>query len=242
MKHQAGLRRILAALTAVAPALIILVGQSAQAAPQLTRSVTTSPTYSGFVYNSAQSASTVTNTFTVPAITCTATDQGIIPGVAIPDDKNTNIIAAGVAETCQSGHPAYHGEADINGTTTVFHVTVKPNDVVTTTLKASAKQTTGTFQLTVPGKPPVTISFHGTGGNNFFPCLGIDSLQGSPNTNPVPRFPQVTFKKAMIDGKPVSAKTTTRINMETSGGVLQIATSLLANNGTSYSMKFVNNG
>jgi hypothetical protein len=235
--------RAAAALAASVPfALVSLTGPGALAAPL--QPLQQSPTYAGVIVNAPQSTSSVTNTFVVPAITCTASDQGIIPGVGIPDDNNTNIIAAGVAETCQTGAPTYMGEADINGTLTMFKVTVQPGDKVTTTLNTDATATTGTFKLVVPdsSRPATVISFKGSGGTQLFPCGGIDSLQESESVNPIPEFPKITFTNVEIDGAPLSTSATTRFEMVTSTGILQIKTSALNAKGTSYSNTFANNG
>jgi hypothetical protein len=245
MKLRANPRAVAVTLAAAAPfTLISLTGPGALAAHLPPQPLQKSPTYAGVIVNAPQSTSSVANTFVVPAITCSAADQGIIPGVGIPDDNNTNIIAAGVAESCQTGAPTYTGEADINGKVTTFKVSVQPGDKVTTTLKTDASETTGTFKLVVPGssRPATVISFKGSGGTQLFPCGGIDSLQESESVNPIPEFPKITFTNVKIDGAPLTTSTTTRFEMVTSTGILQIKTSALNAKGTSYSNTFANNG
>src|ERR1700677_5002821 len=108
MKHRTGRKAVTAAVAVVAPAALnVLATTSDLSGPLHPAAVQTSPTYAGYIIDAGQRTASVATTFIVPKITCTATNVSITPGVGVPDNNGSNIIAAGVVAGCQNGAPFY---------------------------------------------------------------------------------------------------------------------------------------
>jgi hypothetical protein len=242
MKHGTSLKSLSALAAVVAPAVLIaLVPVSASASVQPRVNVPTSPNYAGWlvpVGNKQSSKLSASTTFKVPNVTCTTTDDFVVPGVGIP--TSSSIIASGVAVGCQGGVPFFTAETDINGVVTQLPVVVHPGDKIITTLSATGGATTGTFQdVTQDFKQ----SIKGDGGKGTGSCVGIDGdEEGGGGDPPVPDFGKVVFSSSTINGKPISAATAVRLNMATSGGVVQIKTGALTKSGKGFTGTFANTG
>lgn len=241
MNHHISLRAA-AALAAVAAPVLLGCLAPATAAPRASVLVPASPNYAGWLAGKfdRQATKSAASTFIVPTVICTTADANtfVVPGVGLPTGT-TSVIALGVAVGCTGTTPSYAAEVDINGTVTSLGLTVNPGDKVRTSLTVTSAQTKGLFTDVTQG---THVHISGKGGNPTGVCIGIDGSENGTNDPPVPNFGKVVFSVGTLNGKTIAASGATRVNMATTGGVLQISTGNLNARGNGFTSKFVNNG
>ena len=243
MKYRLTVKAASALAAGAAPLLLAAMAPApALAAPQPRIVQATSTNYAGWLAGTfnRQATHSARTTFKVPTVTCNSTDANsfVIPGVGLPTGTTT-ITAAGVAVGCNGTTPFYQGEIVINGTVTPVNTTIHPGDKIITSLTVSATSTTGSFQdATTHFKQPIS----GPGGKPTGSCIGIDGSEHGPSDPPVPIFGKVVFSAGTINGKTIAGSGATPVNMDDSGGVLQIRTGPLNSTGNGFTSTFVNVG
>ncbi len=238
MNHVFSLKAGIGAVTfATSAALLEFVPTAASAASHRAK-VPTETTYAGFVLVNPPTSTSVSTTFKVPTITCTSTPSLVIPGAGIISG-NTPVLAAGIGLDCAGGAPSYLPQANINGKNVTFTKRVLPGDKITVTLTNTSRTATGSIQ---DKTHKFTVKFTGLSGKASLTCSGLDGDHGSQTDNPVPAFGKVVFSATTIDGAAIGSSGAVRVNMATSGGVLQIKTGAPNATGTGFTSTFVSTG
>lgn len=239
MNSKISLKAGLGVVAVTTSAALLAFGPTAASAAAHRAKVPTETTYAGFVLVNPPASTSVSTTFKVPTITCGSTPSLVIPGAGIISG-NTPILAAGVGLDCAAGAPpSYLAQANINGKNVTFANQVLPGDKITVTLTNNGTAAAGTIQ---DKTHKFTLKFKGRGGKGSLACSGLDGDHGSQTDNPVPDFGKVVFSATTIDGTAIGSSGAVRVNMATSGGVLQIKTGTPNAVGTGFTSTFVSTG
>jgi hypothetical protein len=205
--------------------------------------VATSPFIAGYFSTTPQTTGALAGTFTVPAVTCTSTDNFIISGYA--EATATSLISAGVVSGCQGGTPFYAAETDIAGRISVLPVTVGPKAKISVSIAVDAAHSTTTFAVLASGAAkiaPFRQKVVGLGGVLPRPHFGFDHIGAAVPAVPV--FTKSTFGAITVSNVVFgqAAAQLTRLNMATTGGILQIATSLPSTKTNGFTETFKSTG
>jgi hypothetical protein len=184
----------------------------------------------------AGSSSSAATTFTVPTITCGASEtSGVIAGSGIFSSVSNWVSAGGIVIGCDSGTPVYAAEAVINNDPTELDISPVPGDTISTSV------------VIVPGSTQVVVddvtqdvsltTTQAVGMEGTYISNGIDA-ERAPGVLPVPNFGVMTFSNTSINGKTVKAAHGKAINRK-AGSVLQIKTGKLNKAGNQYTETFV---
>jgi hypothetical protein len=184
----------------------------------------------------ASSSSSAGTSFTVPTITCGASEtSGVIAGSGVFSSVSGWVSAGGIVVGCQSGVATYAAEAVINNTPSDLDLSPVPGDMISTSV------------VIVPGETQVVVddvtqdlsatTSQAVGMVGTYISNGIDA-ERTPAVLPVPNFGVMTFSNTSIDGRTVKAAHGKAINRVTAG-VLQIKTGKLNKAGNQYTETFV---
>ena len=224
----AGLGSVLLAVSGAGPALAgngPAAGFSGVANIRFGTVNATSTGFGGWVFG-AKSAKSVTAEFKVPTLKCTSTTSGVAPSSALLTGSSSaaKVSAATVLLVCQSGAPLFIPAVIVNGTETNGTQVVHAGDLMKATVTTSSTATAATIADLTAGH---TFSFKksGTGGTSFEELV-VDSAAANGSTQlPVVNFGKISYSLASVSGKAIGTVTPrTGVNMQTSGGTLQILT------------------
>lgn len=184
----------------------------------------------------ASSSSSAATTFTVPTVTCGASEtSGVIAGSGIFSSVSEWVSAGGIIVGCDSGVAVYAAEAVINNNPSDVDITPSPGDTISTSVVIVPGQTQVVVDDVTQDVSSTTTQAVGMVGTYI--SNGIDA-ERTPAVLPVPDFGVMTFSNTSIDGLTVKAAHGKAINRVT-GGVLQIKTGKLNKAGNGYTETFV---
>jgi hypothetical protein len=214
-------------------AAAIAVGLGAGAAPAAASATNTSSTTFAGYSAAVTGAVTVTTNFKLEAITCTATSQGIAPGIVL--SGSTSVAAATINESCASGTPAYSAVAVINGATTTLAVTVAPGDKISMTVAVS---TTGTTVQISDVTAHTAKKAVGAGGAPSSLFVGSTALYQGSTLMGVPTFVSEGFNDTKVNGAALSTTNPAAVDRVSSTNVAQIKTGKLNTTGVRFKETF----
>jgi hypothetical protein len=202
----------------------------------------TSTAAAGYVITTAPASASASESFKVPALSCTATpNSGIALTAVIATTIGTTAsdtlgAVFAVCDTSTGTTPVYEAVVVVNGSQTVATFVPKAGDKINiaatetaTSAKASVKDVTQakSFAKSAPA-----------GGTNSAVLDGMLALLNGTTQLPVPNFGTAHFTSGKIDGTTVSAAHAIAVDMKTSGGILQIHTGALSTTGNAWSEIF----
>jgi hypothetical protein len=188
----------------------------------------TSPGQAGYFLTGPPASASASVKFKVPKVSCGATRSGVAFGAVIFTTSGTTT-GSELYLLCKGGSAAYQAVIVVNGTTPamVGDFTPAAGDEIATSVTESATSARAVFKDLTQGR---TVSESATsGGQNAFLLEGADSLLNSDTGTqlPVAKFGTESFTTGKQDRVPVKVAGGTAVNMQTSGGVLQIETGAL---------------
>lgn len=199
-----------------------IVGRAALGGVSLARiaSNSSSTSFAGYV-SSPAGVSKVSADFTVPKITCGASNQGIGPAIFL---AGTSVFSGvGAEAVCSSGSASYTVAIVINNTES--HVlSISGGDRVKASLSETASKTSVSFKDLTTG---VSKSATGSGGSVTEALLGDDAVVIGGSQVPVPTFKKTAFSACLVGAVALGSTSPVAYNMKTSGGILQVRTSAL---------------
>jgi hypothetical protein len=152
-------------------------------------------------------ATTATTTFVAPRVTCGTADTGIAPGTYGQESARFGTqqyrYAAAVDMACHGGVLTTTPVLWTSGLETAFSDPVAVGDKITTTLTSTGTTTTVTIRDTTAGH---TFTHTATGNEGYanLEYVGVDAIQESGQSLPVPTFSPVLFTGTLIAGKSLS--------------------------------------
>jgi hypothetical protein len=156
--------------------------------------------------------SSVTATWTEPAVTCNSTDDMFAPWVGIDGYTSSTVEQTGVATDCSSGSPVYQGWAEIYPDAPVYYPDpVSAGDVITAAVTRRGSRYTLTLTDRTSGWSRTTTSSL-TAAN-----LSAEVIMESPTTA-YPDFGALSFSGATANGRPLSAYGPVALDASSSGG------------------------
>jgi len=193
----------------------------------------TSTGLAGWVFG-AKAAASVTAEFKIPALKCTTVTSGVAPSSAMLTGSMTapNVNVASVLLVCSKGAAIAIPAVTVDGTETNGTQAVHAGDLMKATVTTTATTTTATIADLTAGH---TFSFKKSGkGAASFQELIVDTAVNQGTTQlPVANFGKISYTKCAVGGKAIGIVTPrTAVNMQTSGGVLQILTGAITGTGS----------
>ena len=211
-------------------------GAGSHAAALATAAVTSNRTFAGYqTAVPAGSATVVTSSFTVPALTCTTTDRSIAADAGVLASKTASV--AGVVTGCVSGTAVFYPWVLVNGTETDYTANpVAAGDVIDLTTKVSTNRTRVQVTDVTTG---VTQKIIGAGFSARAAYIGDDGWgDSSGRLEHVPDFGKLTFKNCIIDAKALASWHPQAYQRVNSIGRLQISTGNFWPGGTAFTTHF----
>jgi hypothetical protein len=208
--------------SALVPAGLV-AGPGGPASPRAgAASVTSSSNFAGYLTPvTAGSATTVTATFTVPALSCAPPDLGNFPVVGMGTTSTAS--NAGVAVKCESDKPVYFPALAINGVGHSFRTSpIAAGDSIN--LFASVTTTATTVTVTDVTQN-VTTTLTGAGASPsraWIGDLGVYSNKGV--LLGVPDFGKLKFFHCQIDGATLQSWNPQQWQRVNAKGIVQITT------------------
>jgi hypothetical protein len=200
----------------------------------LAGATTHSTTNAGYGF-SVPATSTVTTTLTVPALTCTETNEGIGPYVSLENSAEHYSYPWLLAE-CVSGTPVYLGNLTLNGLNSVLGNPVAAGDVLHLSVSMSPTATKVTFADATTG---ISATEMGPGASATFGFVGVGPIYDSTQAlEGVPAFGRLEFSQVKVGTQNLAATNPTEYNRVAAGDVVQVATGPIASSGTSFSLTF----
>jgi hypothetical protein len=195
-----------------------------------------SPSFAGYAVDVVPKTATVT--FTIPALTCTPTNEGIVPSLAFTNFTTNTFTSAGMYVQCFNGAVDDGALIEINNRFSSLSQNVNAGDTIRLTIKVSAKLTSVAIaDLTNNSSVQSVVS--GPGGGGSFTGVSVgDSKIGSPG-EPVAPFTTLAFKMLKVNGAPMGAGGTLSPTDMYDASTLQIRTGALGPTGTHFTTTFV---
>jgi len=193
----------------------------------------TSTGLAGWVFG-VKAAASVTAEFKIPALKCTTVTRGVAPSSAMLTGSMTapNVNVASVLLVCSKGAAIAIPAVTVDGTETNGTQAVHAGDLMKATVTTTATTTIATIADLTAGH---TFSFKKSGkGAASFQELIVDTAVNQGTTQlPVANFGKISYTKCAVGGKAIGIVTPrTAVNMQTSGGVLQILTGAITGTGS----------
>lgn len=207
------------------------------AAGPATAATTSNRTFAGYQTGvPAGSATVLTASFTVPALSCTTTDRGIAADAGVLVSKTASV--SGVFIGCVSGAAVYYPWVFVNGTETDYASSpVAVGDVIDLTTKVSTNRTRVQVTDVTTG---VTQKIIGAGASAGAAFIGDDGWgDSSGNLEHVPAFGKLTFKTCVLDAMALASWRPQAYQRVNSIGTLQISNGNLWPGGTAFTTHFV---
>jgi peptidase A4-like protein len=187
-------------------------------------SVTNSRIFAGYVAAVPVGAATsVTASFTVPALSCAPPDLGIFATAGESVNRNLLLTAAGVAIKCESDKAVYFPALVINGVGNTYRSSpFAAGDVIN--LSASVTTTATTVTVTDVTKN-VTKTLTGAGARPRAAFIGDDAIFSNAGILlGVPNFGKLKFTSCMINSQALESASPQEFQRVNHSGVVQIAT------------------
>lgn len=223
------------AVRSVALAAVIAVTMVASPGVASAAAHTHSPTFAG--YQVTDVPTTGTATFTLPTLTCTPTNAGIVPSLVFTNFGASNFTSAGVYVQCLGGVPNYGSIIEINNRFSFHSQTLNAGDKIRFNIKVTATSTSVSITDTT-NHSSVKSSVSGPGGGGTFTGASVgDSAIGS-GPEPVAQFSTLAFSAIKVNNAPLGAGGTLAGSDMYSGATLQISASNLSQTGSGFTTTF----
>jgi hypothetical protein len=184
----------------------------------------------------AGSATVVTASYTLPALSCTTATRAIAPDAGVATSNNRATVAL-VITACVNGKARYFPGAITNGRGSVSSTSFAAGDVIDLTTKVSTNRTKAEVTDVTTG---VTVKRRGVGASARVAWIGDDPAVNG-NTGAllhVPDFGKLTFKSCLIDGTALGSLHPRKFQRVNSNGTVQISTGGFFPGGTAFSTHF----
>jgi hypothetical protein len=174
--------------------------------------------------------SSVTSSWTEPAVTCNSTNDLFAPWVGIDGYGSATVEQTGVATDCSSGSPVYQGWYEMYPAAPVYYSNpAAAGDQITATVTRSGVSYTLTLADTTQGWTKTTTKTL-TATN-----ASVEVIMESP-TGAYPNFGTVNFSGSQVDGSPLGNTGPVALDASNSGG-FEDHTSALSG-GTNFSIAY----
>jgi hypothetical protein len=244
------------------PALAVMVGAAAVAAPLLglavpaqaaagghggsgpasadaqAVAVVNSDHFAGYQANvTAGSATSSAAQYKLPALSCTSAYRAITPVAGVEVNSFATYSSAFVFVGCHNGKAVYSPSLVINGTETDYTTTaLSAGDVIKVSTKVT---TTGTTVQVTDVTKGIMKKRAGTGASPAAAYAGDSGwYKNAGALLGVPKFGILTFTNCSIDGKALAASHPARAQRVNSSNVVQIATGALTSKGAAFATHF----
>lgn len=224
-----------AVMTALAVSATLVAASTSAAAAGHTRVNSQSQTSAGYEIAVAPTSATIE--FKLPALTCTATDAGMVAELVFTNFTTSEFTSGGAYANCTGGQAGYAALAEINDHFSYLTPTMSSGDRIKVTVTVSATKTTVTISdTTTHGTVKDTLS--GPGGGGHFTGVSIGEVKiGSPNL-PVPQFTTLSYSNIAINGASLGTYSNkTAVDMY-NGSTLQVVTGSVTGTGTGFTTTF----
>lgn len=189
-------------------------------------------------YTIGDTPTTGTVSFTLPALTCTSTNAGIVPSLVFTNFTTNEFTSAGVYVQCFGGVPDYASLVEINNHFSFLTQTLNAGDKVRLNIAVTSKSTTVTITDTT-NHSAAKQSVSGPGGGGSFNGATVgDNKIGSPG-EPVAPFGTLEFTALKVNNSPLGAGGTLLPNDMYNGSTLQIRAGALSATATHFTTTFV---
>lgn len=196
---------------------------------------TQSPTFVGYQVSDVPTTGTVT--FTLPTLTCTPTNAGIVPSLVFTNFSTNRFTSAGVYVQCLGGVPNYGSLVEINNHFSYLTQTLSAGDKIRFNIKVTATSTNVTI-TDVTNHSSVKSTVSGPGGGGTFTGASVgDSAIGSP-PQPVAQFSTLAFSAIKVNNAPLGAGGPLSGSDMYNGATLQISASNLSQTGSGFTTTF----
>jgi hypothetical protein len=184
----------------------------------------------------AGSATVLTASFTVPALSCTAADRAIAPDAGIGVGSKGASVAF-VFTGCVSGAAVYFPGLVVNGKETDYRKSpFAAGDVIDLTTKVSVNRTRVQVTDVTTG---VTQKIIGAGARARGTFIGDDGWFTSPTQlQHVPDFGKLTFKNCLLNTKALASSHPQALQRVNSRGTVQISTGGFWPGGNTFTTRF----
>ena len=202
----------------------LFAGSGGLAIPRARAASVNTRTFAGYgTAVTVGSATTVTATFTVPALSCTPPNLGILPAVFEGVNRNLLLTAAGVAVKCESGKAVYFPALVINGVGTPFRTSpFAKGDVINLSVNVT---TTGTTVQVTDVTKNVTKTLTGAGARPHAAFIGdLPWFSNKGALLGVPNFGKLKFLNCMINSQALQTVNPQQFQRVNAKGHVQIAT------------------
>lgn len=182
------------------------------------------------------SATVLTASFTVPALSCTTADRAIVADAGIGVGSKGASVAF-VFTGCVSGSAVYFPGLVVNGKETDYRKSpLAAGDVIDLTTKVSVNRTRVQVTDVTTG---VTQKIIGAGARARGTFIGDDGWFTSPTTlQHVPDFSKLTFKNCILNGKALASSHPQALQRVNSRGTVQISTGGFWPGGNTFTTRF----
>lgn len=184
----------------------------------------------------AGSATVLTGSFSMPALSCTAANWAIVPDAVIGVGAK-GASASFVFTGCVAGAAVYFPGLVVNGKETDYRKSpFAAGDVIDLTAKVSVNRTRVQVTDVTTG---VTQKIIGAGARARFTFIGDDGWLTSPTQlQHVPDFGKLTFKNCLLDGKALASSHPQALQRVNSPGTVQISTGAFWPGGNTFTTRF----
>lgn len=178
-----------------------------------------------------------TTSFKLPAVTCTATNGGLVPSLGFSNFTTNEFTSGGVSVQCTGGNPSHGAVAEIDDHFSYLTQNLNAGDNIKVTVTVSASKSTVTISDTT-NKSTVKDSISGPGGGGSFTGASVgDSTIGSPS-EPIVQLTHLAFAGTQINNATLKAAGTLFGSDLYSGTTLQIKTGAVSTSGTGFTTTF----
>ncbi|HEX4791666.1 MAG TPA: G1 family glutamic endopeptidase [Actinospica sp.] len=222
-----------AAATAAAPGVFAPMQHSAGATPffishgGVRQASTTSTNWAGYAATGSTYTS-VSTTFTQPAVSCSSGDQYSSFWVGLDGYSSSSVEQTGTEADCVGRTAEYSAWYELYPAYPVtYSNTVRPGDVITETVSFSGSSTyTMTIKDSTEGWTKTTTK--SSSGHARSSAEVIAEAPYSGGVLPLANFGTVNFSGSTVNGSSLSSFSPTSINMTTSSGTVKAATGSLS--------------
>lgn len=224
-----------ATATAAAPSMFAPMQHTAGATPFFIshgggrNTTTTSTNWSGYAATGANGAFTsVTTTFTQPAVTCTSGDQYSSFWVGLDGYSSNSVEQTGTEADCVGSIPEYSAWYEMYPKFPVTYTnTVKPGDVITESVTFSgSKSYTLTLTDSTEGWTKTTTASSSKGARSSAEVIAEAPYSGG--VLPLADFGKVSFSGSTVNGATLSSSNPIGIDMVSSSGAAEATTGSLS--------------
>jgi hypothetical protein len=237
----------MAMITGVGFTLLALGMPVASAQPRpdggvsLSSSTPSSPGQAGYFVQNPPASASASDRFRAPKLACTSTRSGVgIGSLVITSSGSTSLVTgASLYAQCISGVAHYRAVVEVNGVLKEATFTPARGDVITASVTQTASSATAVLRDET--KRQSVSSSARRGAQTTFVIDGVDTLLSNATglQLPIPNFGSEHFTNGLEDGATIKAAGGFAVDMQTSGGVLQIQTGPLSTTGKAWSETFV---